>query len=95
MIPACFAEVLPEVQWNGHLAHCLGLLTRGVASDLAMAVLLHELPGAEVQRIMERLEILQSGNQRMRSALSCEFRSFTPSAYEHRRVEEIFPAASF
>jgi poly(A) polymerase len=49
-------EVLPEVQWNNHLAQCLGMLERGVASDLAMAVLLHEVQVADVGRIMERLK---------------------------------------
>jgi poly(A) polymerase len=49
-------EVLPEVQWNSHLAHCLAMLERGGASDLAMAVLLHDVPVADVERIMERLK---------------------------------------
>ena len=49
-------EVLPEVQWNDHLAKCLGMLKLGVASDLAMAVLLHELQVSDVLRIMERLK---------------------------------------
>jgi poly(A) polymerase len=49
-------QVLPEVQWTSHLAHCLAMLERGVASDLAMAVLLHEVPVADVERIMERLK---------------------------------------
>ena len=48
-------EVLPEVQWSDHLARCLELLVRGVASDFAMAVLLHELQVPEVEGIMERL----------------------------------------
>jgi len=50
------AEILPEVNWNGHLAGCLGLLRRGESTDLAAAVLLHEVPAADVQRIMERLK---------------------------------------
>ena len=49
-------EVLPEVQWSDHLAQCVGMLERGVASDLAMAVLLHELQVSDVLRIMERLK---------------------------------------
>jgi len=49
-------EILPEVQWNDHLAQCLGMLERGVPSDLAMAVLLHELQVPDVLRIMERLK---------------------------------------
>jgi len=49
-------EILPEVQWNDHLAQCLGILERGVPSDLAMAVLLHELQVSDVLRIMERLK---------------------------------------
>jgi len=49
-------EILPEVQWNDHLAQCLGMLERGVPSDLAMAVLLHELQVSDVLRIMERLK---------------------------------------
>jgi len=49
-------EVLPEVQWNDHLAQCLGMLERGVASDLAMAVLLHDVQVSDVLRIMERLK---------------------------------------
>ena len=49
-------EVLPEVQWNDHLAQCLGMLELGVASDLAMAVLLHKVQVSDVLRIMERLK---------------------------------------
>jgi poly(A) polymerase len=49
-------EVLPEVQWNDHVSGCLGMLDLGVASDLAMAVLLHEVPVAGVEGIMERLK---------------------------------------
>jgi poly(A) polymerase len=49
-------EVLPEVRWNDHLAQCLGMLELGVASDLAMAVLLHEVQVSDVLRIMERLK---------------------------------------
>ena len=49
-------EILPEVQWNDHLAQCLGMLERGVPSDLAMAVLLHELQVSDVLRMMERLK---------------------------------------
>jgi poly(A) polymerase len=49
-------EVLPEVQWDSHLARCLTMLERGLASGLAMAVLLHEVAVADVERIMERLK---------------------------------------
>jgi len=49
-------EVLPEMEWNGHLAHSLEMLERGAAPDLACAVLLHETPVVEVERIMERLK---------------------------------------
>jgi poly(A) polymerase len=49
-------EVLPEVQWSDHLAQCLGMLELGVASDLAMAVLLHDVQVSDVMRIMERLK---------------------------------------
>jgi poly(A) polymerase len=49
-------EVVPEVQWNDHLAQCLGMLERGVASELAMAVLLHEVQVSDVLSIMERLK---------------------------------------
>jgi poly(A) polymerase len=49
-------EILPELEWNSHVASCLGILTRDVSTDLAIAVLLHELPAAEVQKIMERVK---------------------------------------
>jgi poly(A) polymerase len=49
-------EVLPEVHWSSHLARCLTMLGRGVASDLAMAVLLHEVLVADVEKIMDRLK---------------------------------------
>jgi poly(A) polymerase len=49
-------EVLPEVPWSDHLARCLELLIRGVDSDLAMAVLLHEVQVADVEKVMERLK---------------------------------------
>jgi poly(A) polymerase len=49
-------EVLPEVHWGSHLARCLTLLGRGIAPDLAMAVLLHEVEVASVETIMERLK---------------------------------------
>jgi poly(A) polymerase len=53
-------EVLPEVQWSNHLARCLGMLERRVASDMAMAVLLHDVAVADVERIMERLKFSRS-----------------------------------
>ena len=53
-------EVLPEVQWSGHLSRCLAMLDRGVASDLAMAVLLHDVNAADVEKIMERLKFSRS-----------------------------------
>ena len=49
-------EVLPEVRWNNHLEQSLGMLGREVESDLAMAVLLHEVPVADVEGIMERMK---------------------------------------
>jgi poly(A) polymerase len=49
-------EALPEVLWNDHLAQCLGMLGREVESDFAMAVLLHEVPVAGVEGIMERMK---------------------------------------
>jgi poly(A) polymerase len=49
-------EVLPEVQWNDHLARCLEQLEHEGASDFAMAVLLHEVPVSGVEGIMERLK---------------------------------------
>jgi poly(A) polymerase len=53
-------EVLPEVQWSSHLARCLAMLERGVASDMAMAVLLHDVAVVDVERIMERLKFSRS-----------------------------------
>jgi poly(A) polymerase len=53
-------EILPEVQWNVHLARCLAMLQRRVAPDMAMAVLLHEVKVADVERIMERLKFSRS-----------------------------------
>jgi poly(A) polymerase len=53
-------EVLPEVQWSNYLARCLGMLERGVASDMAMAVLLHDVAVPDVERIMERLKFSRS-----------------------------------
>jgi poly(A) polymerase len=53
-------EVLPEIQWSSHLAHCVAMLDRGVAPDLAMSVLLHEVEVAQVEKIMERLKFSRS-----------------------------------
>jgi len=47
-------EILPEVHWNDHLWLCLEMLGRESAPDLSMAVLLHEVPVADVEKIMER-----------------------------------------
>jgi len=55
-ISGLLREILPELQWNDHLAACLTFLPRGATSDLAVAVLLHELPAVEVGRILERLK---------------------------------------
>lgn len=49
-------EVLPEVQWNAYLSRCLDMLQPNVAHDMATAVLLHEVPVAEVEGIAERLK---------------------------------------
>src|SRR5262245_9203979 len=49
-------EILPEVQWSGHLERSLEMVQRGAQPDFAMAVLLHELPTHQLQGIIERLK---------------------------------------
>jgi len=49
-------EILPEVEWNGHLERSLEMLQKGAQPDFAMAVLLHETPFGQVQGIIERLK---------------------------------------
>jgi poly(A) polymerase len=53
-------EVLPEVRWNDYLDRCLGMLDRGLAPDLAFAVLLNEVPAGNVEMIMARLKFSRS-----------------------------------
>jgi poly(A) polymerase len=49
-------EILPEVQWAGHLERSLEMLPGSAEPDFAMAVLLHETPLAQAQAIVERLK---------------------------------------
>jgi tRNA nucleotidyltransferase/poly(A) polymerase len=50
------AEIVPELQWTEHTEKSLELLKRGAPPDFAMGVLLHHVPAADVQRIVERLK---------------------------------------
>src|SRR5947199_3246070 len=49
-------EILPDVEWNGHIERSLEMLQRGAQADFAMAVLLHEAPTRQVEGIIERLK---------------------------------------
>src|SRR5438105_1586880 len=49
-------EVLPEVEWNAHLAQCLEKMESGIETDLAAAILLHETSAENVETMMERLK---------------------------------------
>jgi poly(A) polymerase len=50
------AEIVPELEWNNRIEACLQFVTKGSSGDFAMGVLLHELPPASVERIVERLK---------------------------------------
>src|ERR1043165_8657045 len=50
------AQIIPELQWTGHIEKSLGLLKAGVPADFAMAVLLHHTAAADVEGIVERLK---------------------------------------
>jgi len=49
-------ELLPELEWTGHLKTCLNLLRKGAPEDFAIAVLLHETPIDRIIEIVERLK---------------------------------------
>jgi poly(A) polymerase len=49
-------EILPELEWTGHIQHCLDMLPAGSHPDFAVGVLLHETPPGEVRAIVERLK---------------------------------------
>ena len=49
-------EILPELEWTGHIERSLKLLERGAEPDFAMGVLLHETPVQGVERIVQRLK---------------------------------------
>ena len=49
-------EILPELEWTGHLETCLNVLQTGVERDFAMGVLLHETAADQVRAIVERLK---------------------------------------
>lgn len=51
------AQILPELQWNGHIEESLALLKARVEEDFALAVLLHETPISEVESIVQRLRL--------------------------------------
>lgn len=51
------AEILPELQWNEHIEKSLALLQARVEEDFAIAVLLHETPVPDVERIVDRLRL--------------------------------------
>jgi poly(A) polymerase len=50
------AEILPELEWTGHIEKSLALVKSGAPPDFAIAVLLHETPQESVQTIVERLK---------------------------------------
>jgi tRNA nucleotidyltransferase/poly(A) polymerase len=49
-------EIIPELEWTGHLQACLDLLATPVKADFAFGVLLHELDPGAVRSIIERLK---------------------------------------
>jgi poly(A) polymerase len=49
-------QILPEVHWDNHLERSLTMLAPAVPGDLAMAVLLHEVPANTVRTIVERMK---------------------------------------
>jgi poly(A) polymerase len=49
-------HVLPELQWNEHAERTLNMLPPRTSPELAVAVLLHELPLSAVTPIVERLK---------------------------------------
>ena len=49
-------QILPELEWTQHLERSVELLRAGLEPDFAMALLLHETPVDQVQRIIERLK---------------------------------------
>jgi tRNA nucleotidyltransferase/poly(A) polymerase len=50
------AEILPELEYTQHVERCLQMLQPGIQADFAMAVLLHEIPVARANAIVERLK---------------------------------------
>jgi poly(A) polymerase len=50
------AEILPELEYTQHVEKCLQMLQPGIEADFAMAVLLHDVPIARVNGIVERLK---------------------------------------
>jgi poly(A) polymerase len=53
---ALLREILPELDYTEHLKRCLKLMKPGSAPDFAMAVLLHEVPPAQIVEVLERLK---------------------------------------
>jgi poly(A) polymerase len=49
-------EILPELDYSGHVKRCLTLMAPGPAPDFAMAVLLHETPLVQLRDIVQRLK---------------------------------------
>jgi poly(A) polymerase len=49
-------EILPELDWTGHIERSLRLLPRGAEPDFAMGVLLQKTAVSDVQRIVQRLK---------------------------------------
>jgi poly(A) polymerase len=69
-----FQEILPEVQWTDHLNRTLALVAGGAAPDFALAVLLHHVQEAEVQRIASRLRLSRAETQHAVSLVVCQSR---------------------
>ena len=56
-------EILPELEWTGHIERSLGFVKKGAEVDFAMGVLLHHTPVASVQKIVDRLKFSRAEMQ--------------------------------
>ena len=49
-------QILPELEWTGHIEKSLGFLKKGSEADFAMGVLFHHAAVSSVEKIVERLK---------------------------------------
>jgi poly(A) polymerase len=88
-------QILPEVKWSDYLERCLQTLPKPVAGDLAMAVLVHQMPADVASAIVERLKFSAAEMQHVVSLVENQARFRTVRTMAVHMLKRFFRLQRF